>query len=597
MDKISIPELFKKLETEDVLLLDVRSKETASEYTPEHSNLHRIHIEKGEINNWSESTAAELHKAAAGRRVYVTCSGGNSGTNCAILLREKGFDAVTVDGGMRAWQAELSKQEDEKGLGWNFDNSYVRLPKIFYSRLNPTPVSSPEIVVFNDALAASLGLNIQELKSTEGAAIFAGNQIPEGASPLAQAYAGHQFGYFNMLGDGRANLLGEHITPQGTRVDIQLKGAGSTTYSRGGDGRAALGPMLREYIISEAMSALGIPTTRSLAVVTTGDTVYRETEQQGAIVTRIAASHIRVGTFQFAAKFGTPEDLKAMADYTLQRHYPEVEADENRYLSLLLEVIKRQANLITKWQLVGFIHGVMNTDNMALSGETIDYGPCAFMDVYDPATVFSSIDSQGRYAYGNQPRIAAWNLARFAETLLPLLSENEEEAIKIAENALASFSELYHRNWLSGMRAKLGIVNEEVQDVTLIEDLLNMMQQYGEDFTNTFRALTFDKPEETFLYGTAEFAQWNEQWQARLGRQQETKELSQQLMRSSNPAIIPRNHRVEEALAAAVEHGDYSVMERLLQVLSDPFAHTVEQSEYAVLPAGTGRPYRTYCGT
>jgi uncharacterized protein YdiU (UPF0061 family)/rhodanese-related sulfurtransferase len=597
VDKISIPDLFKKLETEDVLLLDVRSNETASEYTPEHSNLHRIHIEKGEINNWSESTAAELQQLAEGKTVYVTCSGGNSGTNCAILLREKGFDAVTVDGGIRAWQAELSKQKDEKGLGWNFDNSYARLPKIFYRRLNPTPVSSPEIVVFNDTLAATLGLNVQALQGMEGAAIFAGNQIPEGASPLAQAYAGHQFGYFNMLGDGRTNLLGEHITPQGTRVDIQLKGAGSTIYSRGGDGRAALGPMLREYIISEAMSALGIPTTRSLAVVTTGDTVYRETEQQGAIVTRIAASHIRVGTFQFAAKFGTPEDLQAMADYTWQRHYPKVEADENRYLSLLLEVIKRQANLIAKWQLVGFIHGVMNTDNMALSGETIDYGPCAFMDVYDPATVFSSIDSQGRYAYGNQPRIAAWNLARFAETLLPLLSENEEEAIKIAEHALASFSELYHRNWLSGMRAKLGIYNEEVEDVTLIEDLLNMMQKYGEDFTNTFRALTFDKPEETFLFGTSEFALWYEQWQARLARQQETKDLSRQLMRSSNPAIIPRNHRVEEALEAAVKHGDYRVMERLLQVLSNPFAHSAEQSEYSAPPAGTTRPYRTYCGT
>ncbi|MCY9659753.1 YdiU family protein [Paenibacillus chondroitinus] len=597
MDKISIPDLFRKLETEEVLLLDVRSKETASEYTPEHKNLHRIHIEKGEINNWSENTAAELQKIAHGKTLYVTCSGGNSGTNCAILLREKGFDAVTVDGGMRAWQAELSKDEEAKQRGWNFDNSYARLPKLFYSRINPTPVPSPEIVIFNDRLAASLGLDTQELQGADGAEIFAGNQIPEGASPLAQAYAGHQFGYFNMLGDGRTNLLGEHITPQGIRVDIQLKGAGPTIYSRGGDGRAALGPMLREYIISEAMSALGIPTTRSLAVVTTGETVYRETEQQGAIVTRIAASHIRVGTFQFAAKFGTPQDLRAMADYTLQRHFAEVAADENPYLSLLNEVIKRQADLIAKWQLVGFIHGVMNTDNMALSGETIDYGPCAFMDVYDPATVFSSIDSQGRYAYGNQPRIASWNLARFAETLLPLLSENEEEAIKIAENALAHFSERYHRNWLSGMRAKLGIFNEEVQDVTLIEELLSMMHKYGEDFTNTFRALTLDKPEETFLFGTAEFAQWYEQWQARLGRQQETKDLSQQLMRTSNPAIIPRNHRVEEALEAAVKQGDYSVMKRLLQVLSNPFAHTTEQSEYSALPAQTARPYRTYCGT
>ena len=294
----------------------------------------------------------------------------------------------------------------------------------FLPSINPTPVRSPKLIILNDPLATSLGLNVQALQSEDGVAVLAGNQIPEGALPLAQAYAGHQFGHFNMLGDGRALLLGEQITPQGERVDIQLKGSGRTPYSRGGDGRAALGPMLREYIISEAMHALGIPTTRSLAVVTTGESVIRETELPGAILTRVAASHLRVGTFQYVAKWGTVEDLRALADYTLKRHFPEVEADENRYLSLLQEVIKRQAALIAKWQLVGFIHGVMNTDNMAISGETIDYGPCAFMDAYDPATVFSSIDIQGRYAYGNQPHIAGWNLARFAETLLPLLHDN-----------------------------------------------------------------------------------------------------------------------------------------------------------------------------
>jgi uncharacterized protein YdiU (UPF0061 family) len=339
--------------------------------------------------------------------------------------------------------------------GWNFDNSYARLPKLFFTSLNPTPVRSPKLIFLNKPLAASLGLNAKSLKSEDGAAVLAGIQIPEGASPLAQAYAGHQFGHFTKLGDGRAILLGEQITPQGERFDIQLKGSGRTPYSRGGDGRAALGPMLREYIISEAMYALGIPTTRSLAVVTTGESIFRETELPGAILTRVASSHLRVGTFQYVANWGTVEELRTLADYTISRHYPEIEADENRYLSLLQEVIKRQAALISKWQLVGFIHGVMNTDNMTISGETIDYGPCAFMDTYDPATVFSSIDIQGRYSYGNQPYIGGWNLARFAETLLPLLHEDEKQAVNLAQDAISNYSELYRRNWLAGMRAKL----------------------------------------------------------------------------------------------------------------------------------------------
>ncbi|QWU18554.1 Uncharacterized conserved protein YdiU, UPF0061 family [Paenibacillus sophorae] len=481
--------------------------------------------------------------------------------------------------------------------GWNFDNSYARLPESFFTRQDPSPVRSPKLVILNDPLAASLGLNVQALQRSDGAAVLAGNEIPEGAEPLAQAYAGHQFGHFTMLGDGRALLLGEQITPRGERVDIQLKGPGRTPYSRRGDGRAALGPMLREYIISEAMHALGIPTTRSLAVVTTGESIVRETLLPGAILTRVAASHLRVGTFQYASKWGSAEDLKALADYTLQRHFPQADGDENRYLGLLREVIKRQAALIAKWQLVGFIHGVMNTDNMALSGETIDYGPCAFMDIYDPGTVFSSIDLHGRYAYGNQPHIAAWNLARFAETLLPLLHEGEEEAVKLAEDAISDFSELYHRNWLAGMRAKLGIFNEEPEDESLIEDLLNLMQKNRADYTNTFRALTFDKLEDTVLYGTTEFTQWYERWQARLGRQQEPKASSHQLMRSSNPALIPRNHRVEEALEAAVKQGDYSVMERLLDVLARPFAHSPEQADYYTPPAPSACPYRTFCGT
>ncbi|TQR19416.1 protein adenylyltransferase SelO [Psychrobacillus vulpis] len=491
----------------------------------------------------------------------------------------------------------MTKRTETIEAGWNLDNSYSRLPNSFFTTLNLNPVNSPKLTILNYPLATSLGLNVQALESEDGVAVLAGNQIPEGALPLAQAYAGHQFGHFNMLGDGRAILLGEHITPEGERVDIQLKGAGRTPYSRGGDGRATLGPMLREYIISEAMHALGIATTRSLAVVTTGESVRRETNLPGAILTRVAASHIRVATFQYVAKWGTVEELQALADYTLQRHFPGTDASSNRYLFLLQEVIKRQAELIAKWQLVGFIHGVMNTDNMSISGETIDYGPCAFMDAYDPETVFSSIDIHGRYAYGNQPRIAGWNLARFAESLLPLLHENQEEAIKLAQDAIYSFTEQYNTNWFAGMREKLGLFDEEIQDESLIEELLDMMKKYGADYTNTFRALTFDKLEDTVLFGVKEFDQWYEKWQARLSKQTESQASSHQLMRDSNPAVIPRNHRVEEALEAAVEHGNYSVMEQLLAVLSTPYAHSPEQADYCKLPAQSNSPYQTYCGT
>ncbi|WP_257347649.1 protein adenylyltransferase SelO [Pseudalkalibacillus decolorationis] len=480
--------------------------------------------------------------------------------------------------------------------GWNLDNSYARLPESLYSSAKPTPVNSPELVILNNQLAASLGLIVQQLQSENGVEVFAGNEVLEGGSPLAQAYAGHQFGHFTMLGDGRAVLLGEQITPQGERFDIQLKGSGRTPYSRGGDGRAALGPMLREYIISEAMHALGIPTTRSLAVVTSGESIIRETELPGAILTRIAASHLRVGTFQYVSRWGTEEELRALADYTIERHYPEIKEDENRYLSLLQEVIKCQAELIAKWQLVGFIHGVMNTDNMAISGETIDYGPCAFMDTFDPATVFSSIDRQGRYAYGNQPIIAGWNLARFAEALLPLLDDDQDRAIEIAQEQISGVNDLYNSNWLAGMRAKLGLFNEEKEDEALIENLLKLMDKHDADYTNTFRALTFDNANDMDLFDTEEFAQWQEQWQARRGRQEESKASSDELMRNSNPAVIPRNHRVEEALEDAVENGDYSVMERLLDVLSNPYAHSAEQEEYATVPE-LKVPYRTYCGT
>ncbi|WP_432409382.1 protein adenylyltransferase SelO [Wukongibacter sp. M2B1] len=482
-------------------------------------------------------------------------------------------------------------------MGWNLDNSYSRLPKLFFASLKPTPVSSPKLIILNHSLARSLGLNTGELEKDDGVAVFAGNQIPEGAFPLAQAYAGHQFGHFTMLGDGRAILLGEQITPVGEMVDIQLKGSGRTPYSRRGDGRASLGPMLREYIISEAMHALGIPTTRSLAVVTTGESIIRETKESGAILTRIADSHLRVGTFQYVSNWGTSEELKALADYALQRHFPKEDYYDNKYLYLLKEVIKVQASLIAKWQLVGFVHGVMNTDNMTISGETIDYGPCAFMDTYDPATVFSSIDIQGRYAYGNQPQIGAWNLARFAESLLPLLNDNKERAVKLAQDAIADFTDLYNRNWLKGMRAKLGISNKEPQDEALIKGLLSMMNKYRADYTNTFRALTLDKCEDMTMFSTAEFTEWYELWKERLRRQDESKESFKLLMKNSNPGVIPRNHRVEEALEAAVKKGDYSVMEKLLHVLSSPYAYYPEQDDYSTLPMPSSKPYRTFCGT
>lgn len=480
--------------------------------------------------------------------------------------------------------------------GWNLDNSYANLPKTFFSKQSPTPVSSPKLVILNHPLATSLGFDIQSLESDDGVSVFAGNKIPEGGMPIAQAYAGHQFGYFNMLGDGRAILLGEQIIPSGERFDIQLKGPGRTPYSRGGDGRAAIGPMLREYIISEAMHGFGIPTTRSLAVVTTGESVIRENLLKGAILTRVAASHIRVATFQYAARWGNIEELRALADYTIKRHFPDGEGAENPYLFLLQEVIKRQASLIAKWQLVGFIHGVMNTDNMSICGETIDYGPCAFMDTYDPATVFSSIDREGRYAYGNQPPIAEWNLARFAETLLPLIDKNQDKAVELAQNALSDFADFYNNTWLAGMRAKLGIFNEEAEDETLIEVLLDIMHKDGVDFTNTFRALTFDNFSDMTLFESDSFNKWHELWQARLDRQEESKDSSHELMKRSNPAVIPRNHRVEEALRAA-EKGDYSVMEKLLNVISNPYAHSPEQVDYTTLPVRCSNPYRTFCGT
>ncbi|AWB44593.1 YdiU family protein [Paenibacillus sp. CAA11] len=482
-------------------------------------------------------------------------------------------------------------------MKWNFNNTYVHLPESFYSIVEPKPVRSPKLVRLNENLAEALGLDKSELKGQAAVEVFAGNQIPKGGVPLAQAYAGHQFGYFTMLGDGRAMLLGEHITPDGERLDIQLKGSGRTPYSRGGDGRAALGPMLREYIISEAMHALGIPTTRSLAVVTTGESIVRETMLPGAILTRVAASHLRVGTFQYAASRGNIEELRSLADYAIARHYPEFKENAERYVQLLQAVIQRQASLIAKWQLVGFIHGVMNTDNMTISGETIDYGPCAFMDTYDPNTVFSSIDTQGRYAFGNQPNIAAWNLARFAESLLPLLHEDPEEAVRLAEQQLEGYGEIYHHQYMAGMRSKLGIFNTEDEDESLMGKLLGMMKKYKADYTNTFRLLTLNQLSDSDLFDSSEFAAWDKRWKDRLGRQAESEEDSRALMQRSNPAVIARNHRVEEALEGATIQGDFSKLDKLLTVLSNPFAYSEEQEEFCSLPVPGNRPYRTYCGT
>ena len=474
--------------------------------------------------------------------------------------------------------------------GWRLEHTYAKLPSAFHFAIEPTPVREPKMVVFNRPLADSLGLD-EDLVNK--AALFAGNEFPPTAQPLAQAYAGHQYGHFTMLGDGRAILLGEQITPRGERFDIQLKGSGPTPYSRRGDGRASLGPMLREYIISEAMQALGIPTTRSLAVVKTGETVFREELLPGAVLTRIAASHIRVGTFEYAAARGEKADLQALADYTLQRHYPETANASEPYAAFLEAVIERQASLIAQWQLVGFIHGVMNTDNMALSGETIDYGPCAFMDAYDPATVFSSIDRNGRYAYGNQPHIAQWNLARLAEALLPLLGQDEESSIPLANELIMSFQARFQRHWLAGMRSKLGLFTEESDDAALIEALLDWMQQAKADFTNTFRALSQESS--ATLSPEPAFQAWHQRWQSRLIRQPQSPSEVIEKMQRHNPAFIPRNHKVEEALTVAVKDDDLSVMERLLAVVTKPYDHTLNHPEFEAPSGATS--YRTFCGT
>lgn len=481
-------------------------------------------------------------------------------------------------------------------VGWQLDNSYARLPDVLFAPARPATVRAPRVSILNHRLADELGLSLDVMSPEAAAALFAGQDLPQESVPIAQAYAGHQFGGFTMLGDGRAILLGEHRTPSGRLVDIQWKGSGRTRFSRGGDGRAALGPMLREYIISEAMAALGIPTTRSLAVVTTGEPVHRATALRGAILTRVAASHIRVGTFEYLAARQDESNLRILADYVIDRHYPELVDAPHKYLEFFSAVMNRQAALVAQWQLIGFIHGVMNTDNMALSGETIDYGPCAFMNAYRPDTVFSSIDHAGRYAYGNQPGIVQWNLARFAETLLPLLDPDQEKALALASEALGAYPALFERYWLAGMRAKLGLQTAEAGDIELFRTLLDWMQKARADFTNTFRDLSSEELPASDRYRGPDFRAWHARWRHRLSHDGRPHTSALAGMRAVNPVVIPRNHRVEEALAAAEDHDDLSVLHRLLAALAAPYEARDDAAPYQDPPADDGN-YRTFCGT
>jgi serine/tyrosine/threonine adenylyltransferase len=481
--------------------------------------------------------------------------------------------------------------------GWNFHHSYATLPAALHTACSPSPSPSPQTIVVNHSLALDLGLDPATLSNPPAASILTGTTLPPGARPIAQAYAGHQFGHFTMLGDGRAHLLGEQITPSGQRFDIQLKGAGQTPYSRRGDGRAALGPMLREYIVAEAMHALGIPTTRSLAVATTGATVYRRSPLPGAVLTRIAASHIRVGTFEYAAALGDTAILRQLADHTLHRHFPDAATSPEPYLALLQNTADRQAALVARWLLVGFIHGVMNTDNMALSGETIDYGPCAFLDSYDPATVFSSIDQNGRYAYANQPPIAQWNLTRLAEALLPLIHPDPQVAAPLAEKALDSFPATFQAHWLEGMRAKLGLLTEAPEDHDLAKDFLAILQANKADFTNSFRQLDpTSPPDPSGPLGRA-FPLWHARWTARLAAQPGSIADAIRTMHAHNPARIPRNHKVEQALSAAEQDADLAPLHALLSALAQPYQDDPAHAAYTLPPQPHEIVRETFCGT
>lgn len=486
-----------------------------------------------------------------------------------------------------------------------FDNSYARLPDRFFARLPPTPVAEPKLIKVNAPLARELGIDPDWLASPEGVEVLAGNRLPEGAEPIAQAYAGHQFGGFSpQLGDGRAILLGEVVTPDGRRRDIQLKGSGPTPFSRRGDGRAALGPVLREYVVSEAMHALGIPTSRALGAVTTGEHVFRETALPGGVFCRVAASHIRVGTFQFFAARQDVEAVKLLADHVIARHHPDAARAENPYRELLARVCTAQGELVARWMLVGFIHGVMNTDNMTVSGETIDYGPCAFMDAYHPGQVFSSIDHAGRYAFGNQPRIALWNLTRLAEALLPLLGEDQEKAIAVAQEVLPVFATTFEAAWQGGLARKVGIAAPREADRELVEDLLARMAENEADFTLTFRALCdaalsekADAEVRVLFKDGAAWDAWAARWRERLAEEATTPRERHAAMRAVNPAFIPRNHQVERVIAAAVQKGDFAPFEALIRVLARPFEDQPEHADYALPPQPEEVVTQTFCGT
>ncbi|AHK78931.1 hypothetical protein M911_06955 [Ectothiorhodospira haloalkaliphila] len=486
-----------------------------------------------------------------------------------------------------------------------FDNRYARLPERFFVRMNPTPVASPRLRALNAGLCRELGIDPDALPEQEWAQALAGNTLLPGAEPIAMAYAGHQFGHFvPQLGDGRALLLGEVVDPTGARRDIQLKGSGPTPFSRMGDGRAALGPVLREYLLSEAMHAMGIPTTRALAMVTTGEAVYREEPLPGAVLTRVARSHIRVGTFQYFAARGDHAAVRSLADHVIERHYPEAQGASSPYLALLESAAERQAELVARWMLVGFIHGVMNTDNMAVSGETIDYGPCAFMDTYHPGTVFSSIDQRGRYAFANQPEIAQWNLARLAETLLPLIDDDASRAIDRATQILEAFPARISTHWLAGMRSKLGLQTEEDSDLELVRELLDVMRKQEADFTLTFRHLSdlaagaevHTRVRSLFNHAQP-FDVWLPCWQARVAREPDGAAERGARMRRANPAYIPRNHRVEQAIVAAVTEADFGPFEHLLGLVTQPFDEHPGEEAFMLPARPEERVHQTFCGT
>ena len=482
-----------------------------------------------------------------------------------------------------------------RNINWNFDNSYSRLPNAFKENIKPVSVKNPELLLLNEKLASDLNLNFENITKDELSEIFAGNVLPKGSNSIAQAYAGHQFGHFTMLGDGRATLLGEHLTNKKQRYDIQFKGSGKTSFSRNGDGRAALGPMLREYIISEAINYLNIPTTRGLAVVKTGEQVFREIPLPGAILTRVASSHIRVGTFQYIAARENENELKIFFDYVINRHYPHLKDFENIALEFLKAVLDKQIDLVVNWMRVSFVHGVMNTDNMSISGETIDYGPCAFMDTYDPQTVFSSIDKMGRYAYCNQPIITKWNLARLAECLIPLIDTNQNKSIELATDIINSFEKKYEEKWMEMMRRKLGLSILDEKDKFLILDLLTWMHQHKADYTNTFCYLMNEKIQNDKIYTDYHFKIWKNRWQERLKKEKNIQEKSIELMKKNNPIVIPRNHKIEEVLKAAQEDNLKPYL-RLLEILKKPYSSREGLRDYQTL-SNSNEKYKTFCGT